>query len=211
MERRFFELSELRAEAETEGDMLHIRGYAAVFNSPSNLLWGAFREVLLPGAFTETLAQDDIRALWQHDTALVLGRNKASTLTLREDDLGLRFDILPPDTQAGRDALISIGRGDVDQMSFGFTVPPGGDEWREDDNGMLIRSLRKVKLFEISPVTFPAYPNTFVDARGEPRSAYGDQPTIPAGVRGATTPAHNEQAARARNLRRLRLSVADLL
>ena len=204
MERRFFELSELRAE--TDSDQPHIRGYAAVFNSPSNLLWGSFREVIVPGAFTESLGLDDIRALWQHDTALVLGRNKANTLTLAEDDLGLRFDILPPDTQAGRDALVSIGRGDVDQMSFGFTVPPGGDEWREEESGMLIRTLRKIKLFEVSPVTFPAYPQTAVGVR----SAYGDQPDIPAGVRGATAQAEQEQAARARNLRRYRLAMAEL-
>lgn len=137
-----------------------ILGHAALFNTPSVYMMG-FRETIEPGAFTASLS-GDIRALWQHDTARVLGRTKAGTLRLWEDDQGLAFELNPPDTQDGRDAVTLIERGDVDQMSFGFNVPPGGDSWSEDADGIPLRSLRAVSLMEISPVTWAAYPQTGV-------------------------------------------------
>lgn len=143
----------------TEGKP-RITGYAAVFNRQSVMLYG-YRETILPGAFADSL-MGDIRALWQHDTAQVLGRTKAGSLRLWEDDNGLAFELTPPDTQTGRDAVTLIERGDVDQMSFGFNVPTGGDGWAEDDDGTPLRLLRKANLVEISPVTFPAYPDTAV-------------------------------------------------
>lgn len=137
-----------------------ILGHAALFNSKSTFMYG-FREQILPGAFAGSLA-GDIRALWQHDSARVLGRTKAGSLRLWEDDQGLAFELNPPDTQDGRDALTLIERGDVDQMSIGFNVPPGGDSWSEDSDGIPLRTLRAVTLWEVSPVTWAAYPQTGV-------------------------------------------------
>lgn len=147
---------EVRAKGEKPAT---IAGHAALFNTPSMFM--GFREMIEPGAFTESLS-GDIRALWQHDTARVLGRTKAGTLRLWEDDQGLAFELMPPDTQDGRDAVTLIERGDVDQMSFGFNVPPGGDSWTEDSDGIPLRKLRAVSLMEISPVTWAAYPQTGV-------------------------------------------------
>jgi hypothetical protein len=136
-----------------------ILGHAALFNTPS--VYMGFREVIAPGAFKESLG-GDIRALWQHDTARVLGRTKAGTLQVWEDAQGLAFELNPPDTQDGRDAVTLIERGDVDQMSFGFNVPSGGDSWSKDGDGIPLRTLNTVGLMEISPVTWAAYPQTGV-------------------------------------------------
>jgi len=148
-------------EVRTDGDKpATVLGHAALFNTPS-VYMGGFREEIAPGAFTDSLS-GDIRALWQHDTARVLGRTKSGTLRLWEDDQGLAFELNPPNTQDGRDAVTLIERGDVDQMSFGFNVPPNGDSWSEDEDGIPLRTLRSVNLMEISPVTWAAYPATGV-------------------------------------------------
>lgn len=138
-----------------------IVGYAAVFNSLSQVLWG-FREQIAPGAFGGSLA-DDVRALWNHDSAYVLGRTAAGTLRLSEDAHGLRVEIDPPETPLADSFVESIRRGDVNQMSFGFKTLE--DTWDEDDQGQMIRTLLKVKLYEVSPVTFPAYTDTEVGLR----------------------------------------------
>lgn len=191
-----------------DGEQRRIEGYAAVFGSLSVEMWG-FRERIAPGAFAASIEADDIRALWQHNREVVLGRTKAGTLRLDEDSNGLRVEIDAPDTQGGRDAVVSIGRGDVDQMSFGFRVLE--DAWDEDGEGQLIRTLKKVKLYEVSPVTFPAYQATTVSVRTEPGSVdpvFGDVPVIPADVRGATAEAVDDgREARARNRRRLALLI----
>jgi hypothetical protein len=153
---------ELRAEQEEDGRP-KISGYAAVFNSPSEDL-GGFIEYIRPGAFRKTLKEGDQRALWNHDSNLVLGRRKAGTLALKEDEVGLQFTIYPPDTQAGRDALESIRRGDVDQMSFAFQVIR--EDWKQEGEEIM-RGLNEVRLFEISPVTFPAYPQTSAFVRSK--------------------------------------------
>lgn len=148
---------ELRAES--EGKLV---GYAAVFDKRSVNL-GGFVEVIQPGAFSGSIS-DDIRALVDHE-GIAIARTANGTLSIAEDDTGLRVEIDPADTTAGRDIRESVSRGDVDQMSFGFSVRSGGDDWDEDDDGMLVRTLTDVRLFEVSIVTFPAYPDTSIASR----------------------------------------------
>ena len=139
-----------------------ISGYAAVFNQLSENL-GGFREQIAPGAFDQVMG-DDVRALFNHEPHLILGRTTADTLQLSLDDTGLRYRIDPPDTQYARDLIKSIERKDVTQSSFAFRVED--DSWDEDDDGRLIRTIRQFRrLYDISPVTYPAYPDTSVAAR----------------------------------------------
>lgn len=163
IERRAFSLDEMRIETRDDGGPV-IRGHAAVFNQLSEDL-GGFREQIVAGAFAEAIQGDDIRALFNHDPNFVLGRNMAKTLILSEDSRGLAIEIIPPDTQVARDLMVSMKRGDITQMSFGFSVRPNGQNWGKDDAGNVIRTLTKVRLFDVSPVTFPAYPQTDVAAR----------------------------------------------
>jgi hypothetical protein len=132
-----------------------ISGYAAVFNEVADI-GGSFREVIAPGAFKGTL-DGDIRALVDHDSGRVIGRSKAGTLRLKEDAHGLRTEIDLPDTTDGRDLAVSLERGDISGMSFGFRVTH--DEW--DETGDIpTRTIRSVELFEVSAVAFPAYEGT---------------------------------------------------
>lgn len=163
-EMRTLPLKELRIN-ETEGGGSVIEGHAAVFDSWSETLGGIFpfKEIVRKGAFNESIGRDDIRALFNHDPNYVLGRNRAGTLELLEDDVGLRVRITPPDTSWAKDVQVSIRRGDISQMSIGFIVEE--DEWTTKD-GVDYRELKKVKLFDVSPVTFPAYTATDVGVRG---------------------------------------------
>lgn len=163
-ERRTFEVVELRVERRDDGEGAPtIRGHAAVFNERSVDL-GGFREQIAPGAFEGSVSEDDIRALFNHNPDLVLGRNVAKTLRLEEDKRGLAFEIDPPDTQAGRDVVTSIERGDVSGMSFGFVTLE--DEWvQEAGEDLALRTLQRVQLRDVSPVTYPAYPQTDVALR----------------------------------------------
>ena len=138
------------------GSGMTFTGYAAVFNSPSEPL--PFREKIAPGAFTRSLrARNDIKMLWNHESGQVLGSTRAGTLRMEEDSYGLRVTADLPDTTAGRDAAYLLKRGDIDSMSFGFSVPSGGDEWSADGQE---RTLNSVRLHEVSIVAFPAYAAT---------------------------------------------------
>lgn len=161
IEYRAFPLKEIRLQ-DREGGLPMIAGHAAVFNVLSEVIWGSFRERVLPGAFSKTIGEADVRALWNHDPNHIIGRNKAGTLRLAEDETGLAIEIDPPDTQTARDLTVSMKRGDVDQMSFGFDVVK--DRWIETDS-MPVRELVEVRLWDVSPVTFPAYPETDVAVR----------------------------------------------
>lgn len=185
---------------EVDGKQPMIVGYAAVFNRLSVDL-GGFREILQPGAFRSAI-RGDVRALWQHDSNFVLGRSSTGTLRLQEDEIGLRVEIDPPPTQWARDAVVSIQRGDVSQMSFGFNVPDGGDEWR-DDAGMLVRTVITVNpLYDVSPVTFPAYPQTSVDIRSIEEALR---------ARSASLSTSDADDQRARDLQRIAIRVKEIL
>ena len=159
IERRTFSAAmEVRA---AEDGQEHIVGYAAVFNSLSDELWG-FRERIAPGFFADVLG-DDVRGLINHDSNYVLGRTMSGTLALTVDGQGLSVDIVPPEAQWARDYLVSIKRGDIDQMSFSFEVSE--DRW-DDVNDEVIRTLIKCKrLWDVSVVTYPAYPQTSAQVR----------------------------------------------
>ena len=163
-EERSFSLREMRVIG--DDGQRKIVGYAAVFDQLSVELWG-FYEKIQPGAFTKTIQEADVRGLWNHDSNYVLGRTKSGTLTLREDPIGLGIEILPPDTQWARDLMVTIDRGDVDQMSFAFQVMR--DHWETVDD-KLVRTLEEVALYDVSPVTFPAYPQTTVQVREDLRT-----------------------------------------
>lgn len=145
---------ELRAVE--NGDGMTFTGYAAVFNSPSEPL--PFIERIAPGAFKRSLkARNDIKLLWNHDTGSVLGSTRAGTLKLEEDNYGLRVTAVLPDTSLGRDVRTLVQRGDVNAMSFGFSVPANGDTWNAEGTE---RTLRSVRIHEVSIVAFPAYQQT---------------------------------------------------
>lgn len=136
-------------------------GHAVNFNSET-VIAGLFREKFAPGAFAKSIAEGDIRALFNHNTSLLLGRTKSGTLRVSEDDQGLHYEVDLPDTQAGRDLSVSMDRGDIDGSSFGFRSIK--EEW--DESGDLpLRTIIEAELFEVSPVTFPAYPDTSIALR----------------------------------------------
>jgi len=140
-----------------------LRGYAAIFHSLSYDL-GGFRERITPGAFTDSLKRNGVLALFNHDYSALLGRTRSGSLSLSVDSHGLGFTLALPRTQLGADMAELVARGDVSQMSFGFTVPKGGDVWGYD-RGQTIRTLLQVELYEISLVPEPAYGQTSVALR----------------------------------------------
>ena len=145
-----------------DGENPRIEGYFAVFNSNYEVFKGC-TESIAPGAFTDEL-RSDVRALIDHDTRLVLGRTTAGTLELREDEKGLwgGITVNPKDSEA-MNLYARVERGDVSQCSFGFNILDEEHEERED--GTHHFTTRKVKLFEVSCCTFPAYEDTAISAR----------------------------------------------
>jgi HK97 family phage prohead protease len=139
-------------EARTDDGGQKIGGYGAVFNSET-VIGGEFREKIAPGAFSKSIA-GDVRSYFNHNSALILGRTKSGTLRLKEDERGLHYEVDLPDTQAGRDLRVSMARGDVDGSSFAFRVKK--DAW-EMGGDMPLRTIQEIELFEVGPVTDPAY------------------------------------------------------
>lgn len=168
MDREIRQMWSVASEFQTreDGEDLKIEGYFAVFNSIYDIGAGMSEEVA-PGAFSETLS-GDIRALVNHDTTLVLGRTSAHTLELREDTRGLwgSISINPNDTDA-MNLYQRVKRGDVSQCSFGFDILEEDTEIHE--NGDVHWTIKKVKLYEVSCCTFPAYESTNISARSEER------------------------------------------
>jgi hypothetical protein len=149
-------------EVRAVADSNTLVGHAAVFNTVIDL--GYFREKILPGAFKKTLSDNaDVRALFNHNPDKILARTKARTLKLCEDDTGLLSEISMPDTTLGRDLMVSVKRGDIDQMSFAFQAVQ--EQWDETDSEHPVRTITEAKLYDVSPVTYPAYPTTDVSAK----------------------------------------------
>ena len=158
---RAFAVSELRVERGARGPS--IIGHAAVFNAPSEDL-GGFREMIAPGAFGKDLSAPGIFALWNHDERFIIAGTNDGSLRLSEDKLGLRAEMDPIDTPTIHDLVLEpIRRGLVNKMSFAFD--PLDDSWGNDQGGAPLRTLKSVRLFDVSPVTFPAYAQTDISMR----------------------------------------------
>ncbi len=153
-----------------DGSAGTITGYAAVFYREGDpgteyQLYGDMVERIMPGAFDRALAEkDDCRALVNHDPTLLLGRAAAGTLRLSIDETGLKYEIDAPDTHAGRDACVSLERDDMTGSSFSFL--PDDTTWREQGD-LIIREVNSVQLFDVGPVTFPAYAGTSAGIRSQ--------------------------------------------
>lgn len=160
VEKRTVDITNLQTREKQDGEKHIISGYASVFNSRTTIGDDWWTEEIAPGAFKETIGRDnDIRALFNHDWNMVLGRTKAGTLKLEEDDHGLKFEVELPDTTFARDLIESIKRGDINQCSFGFI--PTEETW-DYSVEPAHRTIHKVELFEVSVVSIPAYEDTEV-------------------------------------------------
>lgn len=166
MEKRQLRSVPTKFETREDGENPTIEGYFAVFNSNYEIAPG-MSESIAPGAFSRTLS-NDVRALINHDTTLVLGRTKANTLELREDSHGLwgKITINPNDGDA-MNLYERVKRGDVDQCSFGFDLKEQDTEIRDD--GAVHWTIKDLDLFEVSCCTFPAYEQTNISARSKER------------------------------------------
>ena len=145
-------------ELREDGDKEKIGGYGIRYNELSEPIMGLSKEKIAPGAADNAIKNSDIRSLFNHDPNYVLGRKKAGTLNIYEDEIGVRYEADPPDKQWANDLKKNIARGDIDGSSFIFSVAEDGDEW--DDSGDIpIRTITEFEeIIDIGPVTFPAYP-----------------------------------------------------
>ena len=165
LERRFLQIADVDLRADGEG--LTLEGYAAVFGQEA-VIWDAWREEVAPGAYAKTIQENDIRALFNHDENIVLGRNRAGTLKLAEDGRGLKATITAPDNEWGRPVVDAVRRGDVTGMSVLFKVIK--HEWSRAPEGsreLPKRTIKEARLFDAGPVTFPAFVATSIAARSE--------------------------------------------
>lgn len=175
-ERRIIGGLELREAGEGAPQLV---GYAAKFDVWSEDL-GGFREKIAPNAFDRALREaHDVRALVNHDPSLLLGRTESGTLRLSVDSVGLRMELDLPGTQVGRDTATSVGRGDMNQMSFGFRTL--GDAWNLEPTPAE-RTITDVELFDVSIVTYPAYPQTDVALRNLDAARAASRPVVPTGA-----------------------------
>jgi len=184
IERRLVPLDgfELRADGDGPPELV---GYASVFNQEAVISswFDEWREQVAPGAFKKTIREGDIRALFNHDPNIVLGRNKAGTLELREDDHGLYTRILPPDNEWGRPVVDAVQRGDVTGMSITFSVVKQEMWWPEKGSQELPkRTIKEARLYDVSPVTFPAFEQTEIAARAALQTVLGEDVLLRAGA-----------------------------
>lgn len=161
IERRIVPIEDMELRV-TDGDNPKIVGYAAKFNKWSQDL-GGFTEKIRKGAFDKVL-KNDVRALKNHDPNLLLGRTTSGTLKLTTNSVGLHFDIDPPNTSNGRDTMEEIRRKDITGCSFSFITEE--EDWKYYEDKPPERTIVKVgQLFDVGPVTYPAYPDTTVAVR----------------------------------------------
>lgn len=162
IESRSYQLP-IEVEARAEGNSRRVIGTAVRFGELSSMINGWFREKFQAGAFNDTMNQDTV-AVFNHDDNKILARTISKTLTLTVDDQSLRYEFEAPNTTAGNDLLESLKRGDVQHSSFRFVVDQ--DVWNEDPDLGLVRTvIRARRLVDVSPVVFPAYPQTDVAQR----------------------------------------------
>lgn len=189
LERRDFAIAEVRVQTD---DTPTIEGYAAVFNSDSRDM--GFIERIAPGAFKRSIESGNtIHAYWNHNSDFVLGSTRSGKLALSEDSQGLHFRLDPSRLTPAQ--IAAVRDGDM-RMSFGFSVPKGGDAW-DDRGGKVLRTLTDVNLFEVSPVASPAYPDTSVALRSLDVWKAEQLPSP-----------NNDEAARIKREMRLRLATA---
>lgn len=138
----------------------HIKGYAALFGSRYDM--GSYWEEVAPGAF-DGADMTDIKCLFNHDINILLGRSTSKTLEVRVDNMGLYFRCLLPPTENGRDTGEGAKRADITQASWGFSIAKDGQRWSIAEDGRELRTITKIKrVYDVSPVTFPANPDTMV-------------------------------------------------
>lgn len=161
-EQRVYPILRVMVERSRDNSAGRFTGHAAVFNQRTSIgdpQRGGFYEQLDKAAFNRALAEEhDVRFLVDHDPSRVLARTASGTLNLSTDKQGLRVDADLADTSIGRDLRVLLERGDVSQMSFGFVVRE--DEWAMQKDGTELRTIRDLDLYDVSAVTFPAYPQT---------------------------------------------------
>ena len=164
MEYRYMHMHEIKTR-ETDNDNPHVEGYFSVFGDVYQV-WDGVTESIAPGAFTDSVSQD-VRALYNHNTDIVLGRASAGTLHLKQDDRGLWGDIeINRDDTEAMNVYRRIKRGDITGCSFGFEIEQERYEQKED--GSVHYTIEKVNpLYEVSPCVFPAYEATRISARGK--------------------------------------------
>ena len=173
-ERRFL-ASTIEYRASKRADSIGtVYGYAAKYNELSQD-FGGWKERIAKGFFRGVMA-DDCRCLFNHRSEAILGRTTAGTLRMTDDDVGLYYECDLPDTQCGRDTRVSVLRRDLTGCSFAFRIADeGGDMWQWDDGSeYAIRTLTTCsRLYDVGPVTYPAYESTEVDSRSFERALQG--------------------------------------
>jgi hypothetical protein len=156
IERRVFN-THIEVRSASEDGSIPMVGHAALFDTRAEIVPGFF-EVIARGAFTTAIGRDDVRMLINHDSNLILARTSAGTLRLSEDETGLATDADMAPTSYGKDLAISMERGDISQMSFAFQAEV--EDWQDLPDGSWLRTVRQAKLYDVSPVTYPAYDGT---------------------------------------------------
>ena len=142
-----------------------------MFNQPSVEIFRdapGWREIIRPGAFRDAIKTDDVVALFNHDNSRLIGRRSSGTLTVEEDEIGLKVRIFPPNTETGNEVLELIRRKDLKEMSFGFSLPSDGSGETRNHGDKMREILKVQKLYDVSPVTNAAYPQTDVGLRVDP-------------------------------------------